>query len=164
MKNIRIFVVILFLNIAGNAQTDTTPPYLKTRQLPDFSLLSLDSTVFNQTVLKEGKSTIVMLFNPDCEHCHKQTELFLSMPEVMQQAQLILVSTETLDKIKFFFTRFKLYKYSGLFIGKDYKYFFGGYYRPKTIPLLAFYNRQKQLTLFNQGNVSKKLVLKAIKK
>jgi thiol-disulfide isomerase/thioredoxin len=164
MKNTSILVLMLFLNIAGNAQTDTTPPYLKTRRLPDFSLLSLDSALFTQTVLQEGKNTIIMLFNPDCEHCHKQTELFISMPEVIQQAQLILVSTETLDKIKFFYTRFKLYKYRGLFIGKDYKYFFGGHYRPKTIPVLAFYNKQKQLTYFSQGNVSKKQVLKAIKK
>lgn len=164
MKKISIFVTTILVSTIGYAQIDTTPPYLKTKQLPNFNLLSMDSTLFTQTVLKNEKHTIVMLFNPDCEHCHKQITLFISMHEVLQQVQLILASTETLDKIKVFYNRFKLYKYPALFIGKDYKYFFGGFYQPKTIPVLAFYNQQNELTFFNQGNMSKKQVLMAIKK
>jgi hypothetical protein len=48
-------------------------------------------------------------------------------------------------------------------IGKDYKYFFGSFYRPKTIPVLAFYNKQKQLIYFKQGGVKKKEIVEALK-
>ena len=77
---------------------------------------------------------------------------------------LILTATETLQKIKIFFDKFHLEKYPWIHIGKDYKYFFGGFYQPKTIPVLAFYNTKKQLVYFSQGAVKKKEITEALKK
>lgn len=164
MKSVFIFIAALLLSSTVFSQYDTTAPYLKTKVLPNFSLLSLDSVVFNQTVLVENKNTIIMLFNPGCEHCQEQLKLLLSLPEVLKTVNLILTSTETLQKIKAFCDKFHLEKYSWIHTGKDYKYFFGGYYQPKTIPVLAFYNKQKQLLYFNQGNVKKKQIIEALKK
>jgi len=39
----------------------------------------------------------------------------------------------------------------------------GGFYQPKTIPVLAFYDKQKQLLYFNQGSLKKKEILDALK-
>jgi len=149
---------------AAFCQYDTTPPYLKTKLLPGFNLLSLDSTVFDQSVLSENNNTIIMLFNPECEHCQDQLKLMLSIPELAASTNVILTSTETLQKIKIFYDKFQLKNYPLIHIGKDHKYFFGGFYQPKTIPVLAFYNKQKQLVYFNQGAVKKKQILDALKK
>lgn len=163
MKTIFLFFVVLFFHHAAFSQYDTTPPYLKSKTLPDFSLVSLDSVPFTQTVLASGKKIIVMLFNPECEHCQNQLQLLLSIREVADSANLILTATETLEKIKIFYNKFHLEKYPWVHIGKDYKYFFGGFYQPKTIPVLAFYNIKKQLVYFNQGNVKKKEITDALK-
>ncbi len=148
---------------AAFCQFDTTPPYLKNKLLPAFNLLSLDSIVFNQAVLVENNNTVIMLFNPECEHCQDQLKLLLSIPELVRSTNIILTSTETLQKIKIFNDKFHLENYPLIHIGKDHKYFFGGFYQPKTIPVLAFYNKQKQLVYFNQGNVKKKQVIDALK-
>ena len=105
-----------------------------------------------------------MLFNPECEHCQEQLKLLLSLPEVAKTTNLVLTSTETLPKIKLFYNKFHLEKYPWIYIGKDHKYFLGVFYKPKTIPVLAFYNKQKQLVYFNQGNVKKKQIIDALKK
>jgi hypothetical protein len=105
-----------------------------------------------------------MLFNPECEHCQHQMQLLLTIPELTQNTNIILSSTETLQKIKTFYDTFHLEKYPLVRIGKDYKYFFGGFFQPKTIPVLAFYNKQNQLVYFNQGNVKKSTILQALKK
>ena len=60
--------------------------------------------------------------------------------------------------------KISLEKYPFIHLGKDFKYFFGAYYQPRTIPVLAFYDPQKQLTLFSQGNVKKKQIEQALKK
>jgi thiol-disulfide isomerase/thioredoxin len=164
MKKITVFLLTLFTSIAAFAQYDTTPPYLKTKVVPNFVLFNTDSVVFTQNVLTENKNTIIMLFNPNCGHCQEQLELLLTLPEVTKTTNLILVTTEILQKIKIFSTKYNLQKYPWIHIGKDYKYYFGGFYQPKTIPVLAFYNKQKQLTHFNQGNVKKKEIIKALKK
>ena len=162
MKTIFIFFTVLLFSGAAFSQYDTTPPYLKNKTLPNFTLLNLDSVAFTQSVLVKGKNTIVMLFNPECEHCQHQLQLMLSMPEIIDSANLILTSTETFIKIKTFYDKFHLEKYPLIHIGKDAKYFFGGFYKPKTIPVLAFYNRQNQLVFFNQGTVMKKEMLDAL--
>ncbi len=163
-KKISLLAFSWLFSMAVFSQYDTTAPYLKTKLLPDFTVLSLDSVPFTQTVLAQGKKSLIMLFNPDCEHCKHQVQLLLTIPELTQNTNIILSSTETLQKIKTFYDRFHLEKYPLIRIGKDYKYFFGGYFQPKTIPVLAFYNKQNQLVYFNQGNVKKSTVLQALKK
>ena len=163
MKKIAILFFSIVLYTAAIAQYDTTPPYLKDKQLPNFKVVSLDSVVFTQAILIGGKNTIIMLFNPECEHCQKQLLLMLTIPELTQNTNIILSSTETLQKIKTFSDKFHLEKYPLIHIGKDYKYFFGGYFQPKTIPVLAFYNKQNQLVYFNQGTVKKNEIVEALK-
>ncbi len=164
MKKTFLFFGIFFISIAAFSQTDTTAPYLKNKTIPNFILLSLDSVAFTQSVLAQDKNTIIMLFNPTCGHCQQQLELLLTLPQVYNTTNLILTSTEPLYKIKEFYDKYHLEKYKWIHVGKDHKYFFGGFYRPKTIPVLAFYNKQKQLTYFNQGNVKKKEIVQALKK
>jgi thiol-disulfide isomerase/thioredoxin len=164
MKKLLLSILVLSSSIIAAAQYDTTAPYLKTKLLPKFNLVALDSTGFDQSVLAGNRSTIIMLFNPECGHCQDQMKLLLDMPEVAAKANIILASTEKLEKIKTFFDKFELGKYSWIHIGKDTKYFFGGFFQPKTIPVLAFYNKKQQLVYFNQGNVKKKDILEALQK
>ena len=105
-----------------------------------------------------------MLFNPVCEHCQQQLELLLTLPQVKDNTNVILTSTEPLYMLKKFYDKYQLQKYSWIHLGKDHKYFFGGFFQPKTIPILAFYNKQNQLNYFKQGNVKKKEILQALKK
>jgi thiol-disulfide isomerase/thioredoxin len=163
MKTLLVWVSVLIYSSSAFSQYDTTAPYLKSKTIPAFTLLALDSVAFNQTVMDQTRPTVIMLFNPTCGHCQDQLELMLTMPE-LTAANVILTSSETLDKIKVFYDKFHLEKYPLIHIGKDYKYFFGGFYQPKTIPVLAFYNKQQQLVYFNQGSVKKKEILDALKK
>ncbi len=163
MKKFFLLFFIIASCGAAFSQVDTIAPYLRTGRLPDFSLLTIDSVEFNQNILDEKKNTIIMLFNPECEHCQEQLELLLKIPEVLGSAQLILSSIETHEKNRIFYNKFHLEKYPFVHLGKDYKYFFGGYYRPNTIPVLVFYNPKKQLVLFSQGNTKRKQIEQALK-
>lgn len=163
MKRLFLLLILLALATFVFPQADTTAPYLKTRTLPGFSLLTIDSVEFNQTILDETKSTIIMLFNPGCDHCRHQLEVLVSAPQVVQSAQIILSSIESHEKNRAFYNKNQLEKYPFVHLGKDFKYFFGGYYRPNTIPVLAFYNPQKQLIFFNQGEVNRKQLEQILK-
>lgn len=165
MKVLLFSLCILFCAPLCRAQQyDTTPPYLKTRQLPVFTLYNTDSVAFHESVLEKGKPTIIMLFNPECGHCKEQLELLLKIPEVTQSARLVMATTETLAKIRAFSEQYGLSKYPGIYIGKDRTSFFGGYFKPRTIPVLAFYDRNGRFVVLHQGNVKKKQVLEALGK
>lgn len=158
------FLLYISCSVSVSAQQyDTVPAYLKSKQLPDFSLVSKDSVAFDQSILQANKKTIILLFNPECEHCQDQLTLLLAMPEIKQSAQIVLTTTETLDKLNIFYKKFNLQNYPFVYPGKDTKYIFGKFFQPKTIPVLAFYNNKKQFILVNQGNMSKKKILAALK-
>ena len=161
----KIFLLLFVLGTCSSvfAQDDTTAPYFKNKRLPEFSLLNLDSVAFTQNILQENKNIIIMLFNPECEHCQKQLESLLSIPEIAASAELILSSIETMEKNKAFYDKYHLEKYPFIHLGKDYKYIFGAYFRPTTIPLLAFYNKKKEFVLLNNGNAGKKMIVEALK-
>jgi hypothetical protein len=76
---------------------------------------------------------------------------------------VILSTTETLEKLNIFIEKFKVNNYPFVFIGKDYKYELGRVFQPKTIPVLVFYNKAAKFKAINQGQVSKKQLLKWLK-
>jgi len=162
MKRIVLLFFVLSTCLNSFSQTDTTAPYWKERLRPTFSLLDKDSIPFTQTALKEGRNTIIMLFNPECDHCQKQLELLLSIPEVANSTELLLSSIETIEKNNVFYKKNHLENYPFVHLGKDYQYLFGKYFRPTTIPVLAFYNREKEFVLISKGNTSKKVIVDAL--
>jgi|APCry1669189241_1035207.scaffolds.fasta_scaffold164499_1 hypothetical protein len=165
MKKFGIIILLLSINFVAFSQYDTTPPYLKSKLLPAFKLLSVDSTVFTENVLDSSKQTIFMLFHPECDHCQQQLELILSMPEIAQKAILIMISgEEPLYKNRAFYKKNHLEKYGYIHLGKDFKYFFGGFFQPNTVPILAFYNKQRTFTLIKRGNAEKQFLLDALNK
>jgi len=101
MKKICFLFIMLASGITVLSQVDTTAPYYKAGVLPDFSLLTIDSVEFNQTVLDKSKATIIVLFNPECDHCQHQLETLLSIPELLKDAQIILSSIEIQEKKSF---------------------------------------------------------------
>lgn len=163
MKKVILFIAVLFVYSAAFCQYDTTPPYLKNKLLPAFNLLNADSAVFTQSILTPGKATIIMLYNPDCGHCQEQMELLLSIPEVITTTQIVLTSSQPLYKIQTFYNKNKLQQYPNIFSGKDYGWFFGKFFQPKTIPVLAVYNKLNLFVFLSQGNATKKQILDAIK-
>lgn len=165
MKKLTVLVTGILLYTGAFCQYDTTPPYLKDKLLPQLTtLLTLDSAEFTQKTIKPGLHTIIMMYNPDCGHCQSQMELFLSISEVINQAQIVLASTLPIYKIREFGSKYKLSNYPNIYVCKDNSWFLGKFFQPRTIPVLAFYNKQNQFTFISQGNATKEQILDALKK
>lgn len=163
MKKIPILFFTLALGIAAFAQTDTSKPYFRNRILPAFRLLNIDSAVFTNKVLDIDKSTIIMMFNPDCDHCQMQLDTLLSLTAVTQSAQIVMISMVPLHYNKDFYNKNHLEKYPFIFLGKDYSSFCLGFYQPYTIPVLVFYNKKGEFVSIKYGNSDKATILEGIK-
>lgn len=162
MKRSVLIILILFCSGLSFSQTGDTAPFLKTKQLPEFTLTDIDFKDFNQNSLSRTKSTIIMLFNPECDHCQQQLELLIATPQVAKTAQVVLSSAESQEINREFYKKYHLEKYPFIRLGKEYGYFFGGFYRPSTIPFIAIYNPKKQLVFYNHGVASKVQLLNAL--
>jgi glutaredoxin len=163
MKKTIAFILILFTGYQVQAQADSLKPYQKNRMLPHLSLLNKDSLEFTEKALAKNKNIILMLFNPECDHCQKQLDELLSIGEVASSAQLVLVSVVPLQYTRNFYIKNKLEKYPYVYLGQDHTGFCNNFYELRTIPTLVFYNKKREFVSINYGNADKKQVLEALK-
>lgn len=161
---IKLLIIFFLLNsLVSFSQIDTAAPYWKNKNLPAFVLLNMDSSSYANAALSKDKYTIIMLFNPECEHCQEQFKLLINMPEVSASCQVVLSSTETMDKIKFFYEKFNVAHYPFIHLAKDDQYVFGKFFQPKTIPVLACYDNKQQFIDIKQGQANKEEIRKWLK-
>ncbi len=159
MKNGKLLFALLlsilsFSAFAQEAKTDSLPAYKKYKNLPAFKLLAMDSaTVFNTYYIPAGKITVLMMFSPDCDHCHKQIEKILSKMDSLKNVQFYLVTPMSIAMTKEFAAKLKLSAYKNIHVYKDYQYFYPMFYSASTVPIFAVYDKKKKFVELWDGNV-----------
>jgi thiol-disulfide isomerase/thioredoxin len=158
MKNI-ILLLLTTLPIIGFSQEnnyDTTAPYLKTKKIPDFSILdcriTTDSIWINNNALPKNKSVVFIYFSPECSHCELETEEIKKHMDSLKNATFVFVSYHPIEKIKAFYNKYDLGKYSNVMMGRDLKYFIPSFFRVEFTPFVAVYTPQGNfLKAYKQG-------------
>ena len=92
-----------------------------------------------------------MLFNPDCEHCNKETEEILENISKFKNIQIIMATFMPFNMMKGFYEKFNLSQYSNIVVGNDVNYFLPTFYKIGNLPYLAFYNKKHELISVFEG-------------
>lgn len=121
-------------------------------------------TWFKKADLAKNQPVLLMVFNPECDHCQHQTEQLLLDIENFKDIQIVFATPEDFDKMKAFNERYNLGKYSNIHVGRDTKFFLPPFYRMRNLPYLALYNRKGTLITTFDGNASTADLLKAFSK
>jgi thiol-disulfide isomerase/thioredoxin len=145
--------------IAYNQSTnyDTLAPYLKTKLVPNFNVLSCistkqDSVWINNAALPKDKPVVFVYFSPECSHCELETEAIKKHMDSLQNAFFLFVSYHPIEKIKAFYDKYELAKYPNIRMGRDPKYFIPSFFRVEFTPFVAVYDKNKNFaTAYKQG-------------
>lgn len=139
----RSLLFFLFLiSSAASGQTDSLPPYLRDRTLPEFRLLRTDGkTWLTRDDLAKGKPVMIMLFNPDCDHCQKQTWAIRQGIDRLGDLQIVMATYRNLKMIGQFEELYELYRFPAIRAGRDEQYRLIPHYRVSSLPLMAVYDR-----------------------
>jgi hypothetical protein len=152
------------MGFAAQAQSDEVP-YKRFPNVPPFELLNLDSTTwFKKADLQKNQPLLLMVFNPECDHCQHQVEQMLLDIESFKNIEIVFATPEDFSKMKAFNERYNLSKYSNIHVGRDTKFFLPPFYRMRNLPYLALYNRKGDLITTFDGNATTAQLLKAFDK
>ena len=151
-----LLVLSLFAVIAGQGQTTPAEPaYTRFPKSIPLQLLLADSTTrFTLADATPGKSLMLMLFSPDCEHCKSLMRDILTRYDGFKDVQVVLATPLGMDKIRNFITEFDLAKFPEIIIGRDDKYLLPVYYDIKFFPFVALYDQKKELITGYSGSVT----------
>lgn len=165
MKKVFVLKVLILFFLSSFAQQDLSQPlYKRFPTPPPFKLLATDSaTIFTDKDLKKNKAVFVMVFSPDCDHCQHHAEEMVNKRDEFKDIQVVMGSMQSLSKIKEFYFTYQLDKLDNLIIGQDREFILGTYYKMKSMPFLAFYNKKGMLIDVFEGALPIEKVLEKFK-
>jgi thiol-disulfide isomerase/thioredoxin len=136
--NHQITKLILLLLLIGLSLTVTAQ-----QKLPEFSFTDLKGELFTQEKLDSSLPVIAVFFDPYCDHCEQQAKWIREAEEQFQEVQWLFVSTEEIDAIAEFETKFFTgTSLSHLYFLKDTEYQFDTYFGYSEVPSMYIYNQK----------------------
>ena len=165
MKRI-LFLVLLAGGTNGLfAQKDTSDNYVnRFLAIPAIKInIVPDSTVFTNENLKKNTPFILMFFNPDCEHCQKETKELMAYKEELKGIQILMVSASPYKEIKDFYETYGLSSMPNIKLGQDVNSKLGSIYKLRTFPSIFVYDNRGTLAKAFVGNIGVPAILDAVK-
>lgn len=168
MKKLFSLLAAFVFALGLNAQTNSNEPqpaYLRFPTVPPLKILRIDSaTYFTKENLSKKKPTIIMVFNPECEHCKHETEEIVKNINDFKNIQIVMTTPQSFHEMKGFYQKYKLGKYPNIIVGRDEHFTLPSFYMIHSLPFLAFYNKKKELISVHEGSMTVPKMLAEIKK
>ena len=104
-----------------------------------------------------------MFFNPDCEHCQKETKELLAYKEELKDIQIVMTSALPYKLIKDFYTEYNIASMTNIKMGQDVNYTLGTKYHPTRYPAIYVYDAAGNLAKVFAGNAGVPAIIEATK-
>lgn len=154
MRKYIILILCISLGKISFAQEDSSLIYLRFPTIPPFSITIVpDSTQFTKDDLSKKKATIIMIFNPDCEHCQHETKELIANIKLFKKVQIIMASPLEFSYIKKFYEDYDIASYPNIIMGRDPSYFFGTFYKVRFFPAIFLYDKHGNFVKAFDGGV-----------
>ena len=93
----KTFLILIAFSAAffSFAQHDSTlaPPYKRFPTVPSFNLLMVDSiSYYTKADLPQNKAILIILFDPNCDHCKHETEEIVKNIDNFRNVQIVMVT------------------------------------------------------------------------
>ncbi|TPE39731.1 peroxiredoxin family protein [Pontibacter mangrovi] len=151
-RPVRLIIGLLFI---GALVFMSTKVYLKNQQniaikqarqmLPAFEFYTLDGVAFSGDMVEQGRNICFVYFDPDCVYCEHETEEIIRHIQQFGNAQILMVSASTPEKIEAFSQEYKLASYPAIQVLWDRKHLFYKWFGKAVVPSVFIYDSQKQL-------------------
>jgi len=160
--------LILLTSIVKLATAQDLPPdspaYKRFPTIPPFTVLQVDSTNLTKDQLNKHQPTIIFYFSPDCDHCKHQWQDFEDHMKEFKKYQIVMITHQPFPTMVAFYNMHKVFNYTNIKMGQDFKFFLPPFYRMQSLPFLALYDKSGRLITTFEGNVKADKLLAAFKK
>jgi thioredoxin-related protein len=167
MKKLLLLSTFFLIIYAGFSQTSTqknnAPTYISNPVIPEFTVYKApDSISFTKENLHKKKSTLIMVFSPECGHCQHVTTLLLNDINHFKNTQILMTTWLPYNEMISFYNTYKIADYPQITMAWDKKDFFLPYYHVQSFPMLIAYDKKGKLINTFDGNVKMETIWKAI--
>jgi peroxiredoxin len=132
--------------------------------IPDIVLLTVDSVEYSLSCMTKDtvKPAVIIFFHPKCKLCEAEVSGIIGHPEILCDANVLFVSSASIDKIKTFLEKYPLQNLPNTTVVSDFYSEFTSLFNPSVIPTMYIYNRNHKLEMSVKGLRDSKTVQKLI--
>lgn len=154
MKLFFSLILIGFTSAVWSQKDTILPAYKRYPTLPALQLLLSDSaTKYTKENIPKKKAVMIMLFNPECEHCQHEAEQIVANKEDFRNIHIIMATTYPIYRMKEFAEKYGLAQMENVVMAKDPYYLLPAFYEIRNLPYLAFYNKKGNLINTFEGSL-----------
>lgn len=118
------------------------------QSLPAFKMKLTNGKIYSSSDISNQKPLVLIYFAPDCEHCQVLIKQLLNKINVFKNAEIVLVTFESIESVAQFKKDYKLDKYPNIIVGvEEPAFFFRTYYDLQHTPFTALFNKSKKLVI-----------------
>jgi thioredoxin-related protein len=161
MKNWMLTLLIIAGSLIAGAQNTDTPAYQKNPTVPELYLIQVDSSTFTRANLKQ-QPTLIMYFSPTCDHCQHQWADMVQHKDKLKDIQIIMATYQPFEEMADFYKKEKIAgSWPNVHLGRDTQFKLVPFYRMRSLPYQALYDRNGKLITTFEGNVKVEKMLEA---
>jgi len=140
-------------------ETTNTGPKVDYRVLgspmPPVNMVTMKGNRITNDDLKSDYNLLVMLFNPVCEHCEDQTELFKKNIFLFKNTRLVMMAgAMMMPYLEYFNNNHNVTEYPNtILLGVDSSSFIEKAFMYQTLPQINIYDKDRKLVRVFNGNV-----------
>jgi peroxiredoxin len=157
----QFILLITIITLAGCFGTEPQKTGKEGKPMPEFSMLTTDSTILLTRDIPKGKSVALFYFSPFCPYCKAQTKNIVDNIEKLKDIQFYFISSFPLSTVKAFYKSHELAKYKNIIAAVDTAHVFADYYEVTGVPYMAIYGKNKALNKSYMGKVYSNEIKKA---
>jgi thiol-disulfide isomerase/thioredoxin len=120
----------------------------------------MDSSTYHfKYQLTKQTNTVVIYFNPDCEHCKIEAKNIVDSLAQFKETQFVFASYAPFKEIQQFAADYNLLLHKNIIVGRDEQYFIPRFFKVRFTPFVAVYNKDGVLLKAFEGGASVKKLL-----
>ncbi|MDQ0065167.1 TlpA family protein disulfide reductase [Chryseobacterium lathyri] len=123
------------------------------KNVPAFSLTTIDGNSFNQYNLASGQTKVIIYFNPGCHFCQAEADELSKNYHIYKNIQWIWVASEPLNEIKEFAEKYNLNNYNNIFWCHDEMATLYQKLAMNSVPYFLVYDKNNHLIRRNSGAI-----------
>lgn len=121
--------------------------------LPDFTVKTMQKALITNNDVKNDANFFLMLFNPTCDHCERQTDSLVANFSLFKKSKLMLVATPPMiGYMHDFINNHRLKEFPAIMIGMD-SALSAQTFIYMSLPQINVYNKERKLIRTFSGNV-----------
>jgi len=158
-----IIIAVLGFQICFSQDDTSKPVYIRFPTIPQFTILKAsDSTKFTREDLEKRKSTVFIIFSPECDHCQHETKELTANINKFKNAQIVMVQYLPHDQMVKFYNDYQIAKYPNIIMGRDAKFFLPLFFKAESLPAIYVYDKKGKFKKAFLGSVKIEAIADAL--